>query len=439
MSLKNYIVVVASVILTCLIIISLHITTMTFVPFKLKQSDIVDFNSQKIVTLKQYHFLLKWVVPNITMISSRSMLSKSEVILLPWNTIDHDLQYIPLNGVSFFESEKGTIQVKSIKKKWPLSDIFKPTKYDRFLSHHIKLTAGGTVVLARGVHKVIERNNDILFPWKNTYHLFQDSDINIVNFKSPLVNTFVYPKSSWKLIGKTEYVKGLSKSNINVVSVAGNHMGDAKSEGLLETLNSLEKNNITFVGAGTSLNEAYQCKKITKKGTTFGFLAFNNVPGSIGKPSKKKPGIAWLDQLAIDAIESCDSMVNELVVMVNWGTEYTHFPRKKETVWAKKMVSAGADLILGDQAHWVQIHEKIQEKHVSYGLGNYIFDQHWSQKTTEGIIQRFIYFEKKILAIETIPIKLYRNGSIHKIEKGSDRYLEVLRAYNNQLTTSEKS
>ena len=61
---------------------------------------------------------------------------------------------------------------------------------------------------------------------------------------------------------------------------------------------------------------------------------------------------------------------------------------------------------------WVQQHEKINNKHVTYGLGNYIFDQHWSEKTTEGIIQKFIYYNNEIIAIDTIPIKLSKNGRV---------------------------
>ena len=125
--------------------------------------------------------------------------------------------------------------------------------------------------------------------------------------------------------------------------------------------------------------------------------------------------------------------------MVNWGVEYTHSPRKKEKDWANKMVNAGADLILGDQAHWVQQHEKINNKHVTYGLGNYIFDQHWSEKTTEGIIQKFIYYNNEIIAIDTIPIKLSKNGRVKPILPSSNRYLEVLNAYYSNKTIVKHS
>ena len=350
------------------------------------------------------------------------MLTDDDVILLPWYSKVPQLQYLPINGQSFFDTKEGAIQVKTFTKN--------KDGYQDLLSKKTELTAGGTVVLARGVHKVIQRHNDIDYPWKDTRHLFTKSGINILNFKSPLISDFKYPKSSWVLIGKSEYAKAMANANIHLVSLAGNHMGDAKTNGLLETIQTLKKLNIETIGAGRTKYSAYACKKITRKNSMFGFLAFNNVPGSIGKPTEKSPGIAWLDNDAINAIKNCSNKVDILVVMVNWGIEYTHFPRTKERQWAKKMIESGADLILGDQAHWVQTHELIHGKHVSYGLGNYIFDQHWSENTTEGIIQRFIFYNDEMVAIDTTPIKLFRSGEVKEIEKNSPRFLHVFNAYN---------
>ena len=318
----------------------------------------------------------------------------------------------------------GTFQFKWLR--------LKDDGYNHFLKSRVKLTAAGTVVLARGVHKVI-KNNDIHYPWKGTRHYFKASDINIVNFKSPLVTEFTYPKSSWLLVGKLNYANAMASANIHLVSLAGNHMGDAKAAGLKETLGKLNQLNIKSVGAGASLSAAYNCEVIEKKGIRFGFVGFNNVPGSIGKPKNNNPGIAWLDNDAILAVKSCDPKVDQLIVLVNWGIEYTHQPRKKEQQWAKKLIDAGADIILGDQAHWVQSFDSIKGKHVSYGLGNYIFDQHWSQNTTEGIIQTFVFYQQEKVAIDTIPVKLQQSGEITPIATSSNRYWHVLNAYNNRI------
>ena len=83
--------------------------------------------------------------------------------------------------------------------------------------------------------------------------------------------------------------------------------------------------------------------------------------------------------------------VDTLIVIANWGKEYEHTPRKKEIELAKELSNNGADIIIGDQAHWVQNHDIYNDTYISYGLGNYIFDQHWSQNTTEGIIKQYLF------------------------------------------------
>ena len=401
------------------------VRTVTYVPFKSINSRITAFDRAEIVALPEDFFILKRQFPNLKKILSIHDLQDHQVVFLPWQHVHgQKLVHLKVNGHSFYDAPEGAIQVTWFRKN--------DDGYSHFLKENIKLTAAGTVVLARGVHKVIQRHNDIHYPWKGTRQFFNESDINIVNFKSPLVTEFSYPKSSWLLVGKLNYANAMASANIHLVSLAGNHMGDAKTTGLNETLTKLTQLNIKTVGAGSTLAEAYQCEIIKKKGVTFGFVGFNNVPGSIGKPKNNHPGIAWLDNDAIKAIKTCRPNVDQLIVLVNWGIEYTHQPRKKEQAWAKRMIQAGADIVLGDQAHWVQSFDTINGKHVSYGLGNYIFDQHWSQYTTEGIIQTFVFYQNKKIAIDTIPIKLQRNGQVQPIEPSSDRYWHVLKAYNNK-------
>ncbi|MGC6366444.1 MAG: CapA family protein [Candidatus Marinamargulisbacteria bacterium] len=401
------------------------IQTITFVPYKKHSALISTINDGQLVALPDHYHMLKRKYPDLIKLLDLKDLRDNQVVILPWKTNHKDLIPIKMNGHSFYDSSKGAIQIKGLSA---IND-----GYHSFLKERVKLTAGGTVVLARGVHKVIAKNRDIHFPWKGTRQFFKNSDINILNFKSPLVSNFSYPKSSWLLIGKTVYANAMVSANIHLVSLAGNHMGDAKAAGLSETIQTLENLNIKTVGAGVGVQSAYQCQIISKKKTKFGFLGFNNVPGSIGKPNNDSVGIAWLDNDAIAAVKACNAKVDQLVVLVNWGIEYTHQPRKKEQKWAKKLVEAGADIVLGDQAHWVQSHQTINGKHVSYGLGNYIFDQHWSQNTTEGIIQTFVFHQKKLITIDTTPVKLQRTGQILPIDTTSSRYWHVLNAYNSKI------
>ena len=303
-----------------------------------------------------------------------------------------------------------------------------PVCFHKDLAKNTILTAAGTVVLGRGVHQSIQRHDNVLHPWKDTRHLFSQSDINILNFKSPLLRNSKQPTSRWRLIGDESYIKGLTESKIDLVSISGNHMGDAGVNGLVETIEIFQNNGINTVGAGV-MNDAYSCRVLSVGGNTFGFLGFNNVQGSIRKATNNRVGIAWLDQDALLAVERCEKKVDHLIVMVNWGIEYVAQPRDIEKKWAQQLIRHGADVILGDQAHWVQNHSFIQDSFVAYGLGNYIFDQHWSAKTTEGIMVKLVYYESKLLFVDARPIKLKSDGTVHELLTSDNRYSHVIDAF----------
>jgi poly-gamma-glutamate capsule biosynthesis protein CapA/YwtB (metallophosphatase superfamily) len=49
------------------------------------------------------------------------------------------------------------------------------------------------------------------------------------------------------------------------------------------------------------------------------------------------------------------------------------------------MIDAGADIVIGNHPHWAQAMEVYRGKPIWYALGNFTFDQTWSEPTLEGI------------------------------------------------------
>jgi poly-gamma-glutamate synthesis protein (capsule biosynthesis protein) len=50
------------------------------------------------------------------------------------------------------------------------------------------------------------------------------------------------------------------------------------------------------------------------------------------------------------------------------------------------MIDAGADMIIGNHAHWAGAMEVYKGKPIWYELGNFVFDQTWSEQTEEGLV-----------------------------------------------------
>ena len=74
-----------------------------------------------------------------------------------------------------------------------------------------------------------------------------------------------------------------------------------------------------------------------------------------------------------------------VIVYPHWGTEYTPKPFAGQQALARAVIDAGADMVIGNHAHWVGAMEVYKGKPIWYALGNFVFDQDWSEPTMEGI------------------------------------------------------
>ena len=100
-----------------------------------------------------------------------------------------------------------------------------------------------------------------------------------------------------------------------------------------------------------------------------------------------------------ELLETSDAQVNVLIVGMHWGVEYQNVALPGVKKLAGEMVELGADVVVGHHPHWVQDFETIEGKPVYYSLGNFVFDQMWSDETREGMAVKLV-FEKDQLVSE---------------------------------------
>jgi len=424
---KKLLIFSISLVIFSALIFTYYIKEVPFIPLASysSQESSFDLNSN-LVTTPEYYYYLKFKFPNIKKIEFSHLydtVKDGTVALLPWWQADAKYKILSINGYNYFQDQESAIIIKILSNNVPIFDLNKVTD----------MAVGGTVVLARGIGSTLDKTNDIYRPWRGAKDFFYNADLAIVNFKSPLVAAWEKPISKWILKGKEKYVGGLLFAGIDLVSLSGNHMGDAGKDGLLETINILKKSGIVSVGAGMNKEQAYNYHIWEVKGVKYAFLAVNSVGGSIskaqdGEASLENVGVSWIDEDALEAVKKAKENADVVVVIANWGKEYKAKPTQTEIYWGRAMVNAGADIILGDQAHWVQNYEFYNNSYIAYGLGNYIFDQYWSEKTKEGILQKLLFYDGRLVNIVTIPVKLVWHGEV-KIVKDPVLRQEILNQY----------
>jgi len=212
------------------------------------------------------------------------------------------------------------------------------------------------------------------------------ADIAMANFENPAPNRFTWHKSKTVFTADPTLIDGLVKAGIDYVGIANNHIGDAGNNGILQTIANLKKRGLKYSGAGKDLAAAQRPAILDANGTKVAILAYDAIaPGY--HAAKGEPGSSKLTIKAVQAGVKAARKAGAKVVIVfpHWGTEYRYSPFQNQQRLARQIIDAGADMIIGNHAHYAAAVEVYKGKPIWYALGNFVFDQTWSEPTMEGI------------------------------------------------------
>ena len=275
----------------------------------------------------------------------------------------------------------------------------------------IRIVLAGDIMLDRGVEYMIGKygNGDFKFPFLKIADYLKETDIVFANLEGPISDTGVRVGSIYSFRNKPESIEGLSYAGFNVISLANNHAFDYSREALEDSLAKLTRSGIDYVGAGFSESEAYSPVIKEIKGTKIGFLAYTNLGPETWQAAGENSGIAWISSdlsRAKDEIERAREKTDILIVSLHAGEEYQKTPTQFQIDFAKMAIDAGADLVAGHHPHVTQPFKKYQDGYIAYSLGNFIFDQSFSQETMESQTIELLIEDKTIKEINLKEIKI---------------------------------
>lgn len=229
----------------------------------------------------------------------------------------------------------------------------------------------GDVMLGREVMIRALDKKDASYPFRKVGSVLQSADVVFVNLEVPIVTGC--PRTSTGLVFCTDpaLVEGLKYAGVDVVTLANNHTGNYGVKGIEETKDYLKKAGIAATGVGELV-----IKKVN--GVTYGFLGFDWV---VRDPTTSE----------LQLISDSDPKVDILIVGIHWGVEYRDKANAFQRKWAREVVNRGADVVTGHHPHWVQDTEYINGKPVYYSLGNFVFDQMWSEETKKGLVAKLTF------------------------------------------------
>jgi gamma-polyglutamate biosynthesis protein CapA len=245
------------------------------------------------------------------------------------------------------------------------------------------LISTGDIGLVRDVDFRIREKNDPNYPFLNIADYLRDADLTIANLEGPLIKNCPVIREGFTFCGKDINALGLKYAGIDAVSLANNHATNFGLEGLRETVSSLEANGVAFFGLE---NEIKYLNIKDKKIALVGFVELGNNWGGLSNATEEN-----ITTLITLAKKNSDITI----ATFHWGNEYVTKPSENQIRLAHLAIDSGADIVLGNHAHWIQTEEVYKEKLIIYAQGNTIFDQDWSLETREGVLYKFVFKEGK--------------------------------------------
>lgn len=208
----------------------------------------------------------------------------------------------------------------------------------------------------------------------------------------------------------TRYGRYLKEAGFDIMNLANNHAGDFGDFGRASTRQVLDGLGIKHAGSD---REQFTTAIVEAKGKKIAFIGFahNNI----------SPNVNELD-IARQLVEQATKKADLVVVSFHGGAEgegAQHVPNRTELffgetrgnlpLFARTVIDAGADLVLGHGPHVMRGMELYQGRLIAYSLGNFA-TYGWFQLAGATALS-------EILEVKLAPDGKFLSGKIHPVKQ----------------------
>jgi len=272
--------------------------------------------------------------------------------------------------------------------------------------------------------------------------VFEDSDRVLVNLEAALTNSeYRISKKGPNLKGSPICAKVLKKIGVTDCGICNNHIYDFGVEGALETIKTLEENDLPYTGFGMNYEDSRKNLIFEKDGVKVAVIAV----------CEHEYCYALTDRMGARGYDPYDTMEdirkakaeNDFVIVTyHGGKEQCVYPSPRLRQVCQAMARNGADVVLCQHSHCIGCYEQYQGTHILYGQGNFHFTKFNFVSVPEevrqwqtGLIVQLDITDK--VEIQFIPIKVAGAGI--ELAKGKERQeiLEQFMVNSENLKTDE--
>lgn len=193
----------------------------------------------------------------------------------------------------------------------------------------------------------------------------------------------------------------------DVVELTGNHVVDAGAAAFLYSMDLYDDRGWKTFGGGRDLASASQPALFEHNGNRLAFLGCNEAGPTNAWATKVGPGAL---PCGADRLRAEIGQLREAgylpIFTFQWHEHYIPWPAASQREAFRAAADAGAVIVSGSQAHQPQGFEFRGDSFIHYGPGNLFFDQMWSVAVRQEFIDRYVFYDGRLLSVELLTAML---------------------------------
>ena len=234
------------------------------------------------------------------------------------------------------------------------------------------------------------------------------AEYRIFNLEVPLADIETpISKCGPALIAPRKTINGYKAMGVNLLTLANNHIYDQGLQGLISTCETLEDNNIAFLGVGKTSDEAKKPYCFEFAGKKIGVYGCSEHEFSI--VSENSAGANPFDPLeSLDHISELKKECDFVIVLYHGGKEHYRYPSPMLQKNCRKIAEKGADLVVCQHSHCIGCEEKYQGTTIVYGQGNFLFDCSTNECWNTGLL---ISLDEN-MNVQYVPLRRHNKNTV---------------------------
>ena len=277
----------------------------------------------------------------------------------------------------------------------------------------------GDIMVAETPGELISRGED---PFQPFAALLSSHDVRIGNLECVVATTGTAEEKPYTFRADPRTLPVL-KRHFDAVSLANNHSGDFGKAAFAEQLALMDKAGLPYFGGGRDATAAHAPWIVERNGVRIALLGYVEFKPRSFEADASRPGVAWSgedDDVIEDIIAARRVHRADIVIpFMHWGWEDEPDPSPRLRAFARRMIDAGADLVVGGHPHVTQGAEYYRGKPIIYSLGNFLFNGFDTPATTTGWVLSARVDRTGVVDWRTHVARLDANGVPHRLPTAS--------------------